>query len=594
MRLEINGIEADVTQLITLTRQVIDIENMATRLVDVTNSFSLPKTNVNQQIFESGDIVGSDNNKIDGFFTAKIIDQFFLFNGYGYINEINGSYKFQLIELSKSIFDNMNKPIKELDFESDDFTYNIAGYNSLKLLSSSVWVWPIISMHEKKTSTETVIPTTTNANLTYLRPSFRLKTILDKAFEDNNWSITYDPLIDQLAISSNHENFYVTSYQKTLDVTYNPAGTPVNLTGLNTNDFENVISTTNTVINIGTIKTRFRLRGTIITNATITIIFKGTSSVAGDVTTEQLTIYSGTNEVDYTTGYFETSDAGHNIEIFINGTGSIEFDDTLVYTIIEEEDLGDLSTNQLIGYRVKAYDNLPEIDQIDIFRLTLVITNSVIIPSSLDKSIELKNLNYSKNYNYDWSDKFVQGSENIKNILPEYAQTNYLEYDNDETVNPRLGRSSFIVNNTVLKDEQSFITLNFGASNEVDVSGQTIAHFNIYGLNPEVGATDYKRINTLNKRLVYCYNDGGGTYTLARFLQVDWGTIKANYYEKFFNSLYRLRYIEAYFNLNKLDVLGFDFERLVYVDYFKSNFIVLGIEDFRADRFTKVKMLKYA
>jgi len=587
MRLEINGIDANVTQPIAITRQVMDINNLTIRLVDVTNRFALPKTSTNQQIFESGDQIGTDGTKIDTLFNAKIIDQFFLFNGYGKVSEVGEQYKFQLIDLSKQLLDNMNAKLNQLDFESNDFTYGAAAYNSLKLLTTSPWVWSIYSQHENKTSTETPIPVGGASDLKYIRPSFRVNSLLDAAFSANNWTLTYDnDLIDQLIISSNHKNFYVTSYQKTLDATYNPSGSPVSVTGLDTNDFENVISTTSTVIDIGTIKTKFRLRGTIITNATIKVIFTGTSSVAGDVTTEELTIYSGTNEVDYTTGDFETSDAGHDIEITVDGTGSIEFDDTLLYTIIEEADLGNFSGNALVDYRVKAYDNLPDLTQKDIFKLCLVLTNSIIVPDTFNKTIDLKNVNYSKLNSYDWSEKFVQDSEVIENELTEYGQTNYLEYDNDETLNPVTGRASFAVSHSALEDEKSFIKLSFGASNDIDISSNSIAHMNKY--------TDTVVVdNDLNIRLLYAFNDAGDTYTMARFIDVDWQTLKTNHYSDFVNSISRPRYVEALFNLNKLDVLGFDFAKIVYIEPLKASFIVMGIDDFIPGKLTKVKMLKF-
>jgi len=239
-----------------------------------------------------------------------------------------------------------------------------------------------------------------------------------------------------------------------------------------------------------------------------------------------------------------------------------------------------------VGYRVKAYDNLPDIQQIDLFRLSMVVTNSIIISDTLNKELEIKNINYSKLFNYDWSEKFVQGSEVIENNLSTYAQTNNLEYDNDTTVNSRLGRASFAVTNEALKDEQTFIKLDYGASNEVEISSNTIAHFEVY--------TDTVRANDeLNKRLVYVYNDAGNVYTLARFLNIDWNTLITDYYGDFVNSVSRLRYVEALFNLNKLDVLGFDFGRTVYIEPLKATFIVLAIEDFVPDSLTRVKMLKF-
>ena len=101
MRLEINGTEADLgNNIIALTRRVIDLNNLSFRNIDITNKLKLPKSNINQQIFDSADRVGTNGDGLDVLYKSKIIDQFFIFNGLGFLNEANNTYNFQLSESS--------------------------------------------------------------------------------------------------------------------------------------------------------------------------------------------------------------------------------------------------------------------------------------------------------------------------------------------------------------------------------------------------------------------------------------------------------------------------------------------------------------
>lgn len=592
MRLEINGIEADLgNNIIALTRQVINISNLALRNIDITNRLQLPKSNQNQIIFNSADRVETNSAGLDVLYKCKIIDTFFVFNGVGFLNEASNYYSLQLVDESKELFNQLNDKINLLQYDNQDFTFNGTSYNSLKLLNTSnLWVWSIVAMHEQKTVDKTRFTSGDNG-LIYSRPLFSFKKILTDLIEAKGWAINFDTdIVDNLAISSNAQAFYVTSYQKTFAETLSLSGEQ-NLNNLNTNDFENEVTTGSTTITIGNYETIFRLRGNIASDTDVIIKFISTSVGSSKQQTKEFKVKSNETYIDLKTSAFKPSspDTSASVEITIEGTGDIQFLDTLLYTIIEETKLGDLSDNNLIGFKVKAFDNIPDKKQIDIFRDALKITNSIIVPDTFNKIIYVKSLkNLSKINSIDWSEKFDADNYTQTNRISGYAQINNLIYDNDDFVNSDLGKETFTINNQSLKDSEDILQLEYGASNEVSIEGYTqypVASFDVYN--------DTERLNKINDRLLYVYNDSGNTYTLARFLNIDWRTLKDEYYSNWLQSFSRLRIVEGYADLNKLDVISHNFINLVYIDHFKSSFFVHIIEDFVPNRKTKIELLKF-
>ena len=591
MRLEIDGKEADLqNNVIAITRQAIDISNLSLRNIDITNRLNLPKTNKNQEIFKSADRVETDGTGLDRVYKSKIIDQFFIFNGIGFLNEASSVYQYQLSESSKTVFANLNNKINALNWDIYDFTFNESSYTSLNPIHfNNVWVWPNIAMHEDKTEDKTAFDNSVNG-LKYSRPSFLFRKILFDAIEAQGWTIELDTnIIDRICISSNAKNFFVTSYQKTLNETIDLNGSTENLTGLDSNDFENGVTTTGTTITQGTYETAYRLRGNVDLTDDLTIKFISTSNGTGKQQTKEFEVSKRQTYIDLTTSNFKPSDndTSFTVEIQLTSNGSVTFLDTLLYTIIEENAFGDLSTNPLIGYRVKAYDNMPDKKQIDIFKDAIKITNSIIEPDSFSKTIKLKSLKeIRKLKSIDWSDKFNTDNYRVVNRISGYAQENYLRYNNDDTVSEDLGEDFFNINNEALEDVADVLKLDYGASEEVSIENNEstpVSSYNIYN--------DTERINEINDRINYMYSNPSGI-NIGRFIQLDWRMLKQEFYETWLNSFERLRIIEGEADLNKLDVIGHDFINLVYIDHFKSMFFVLIMEDFRPGVPTKVELFK--
>jgi len=588
-KLEVNGKEIDLsTQLIALTRQVIDPSSPTTRLIGISNKFELPITQNNKEVFDFPFTLNSDSLSLDKNYPAKYIDQTPIFDGIGFISEYNrNTFSFQLADKTKDLFDNLKDEIKKLGFDDQDIIFDQTNYDTLKLPSSSrLWIWPIVSMHEDRTIDKSRF-TAGNDGLKYSRPMFSLNYLLNSLVNNQGWTFENDQdLSESVCISANHTKFYVTSYQKTINEALVLSGSQ-HLTGLNTVDFNKGNVLDSTTINIGGTKQKFRLRGEIEADSQVRIKIKGTESVTLKETVQEFIVDSSQTEIDLTSKDFSSSTNDIAIEVLIEGNGNFEFKNTLLYTIIEEQDFGDLAANPLLDYKVKAYDNFLKISQLDLFKLSAILTNSIYEPDSFTKNIKIKSLkNLSKLNSVDWSDKYDQDTRTVGNILTKAGQNNELVYDNDDTIDSSVGKDTFKIFNESFEDVKEYLKIPFSATNDIELNGFSIGDFDIYN--------DTKRENDLNPRILYFYNDSApGTYTLGRFLELDWRSLKANYYKNWFDSSYRTRVIEGYADLNKLDVLGFDFTQLVYIDSEKSYFFVLIIEDYIPGQKTKIKLLKF-
>jgi len=442
---------------------------------------------------------------------------------------------------------------------------------------STCWFWGKCCLHENAIKINTD-QTTGDDRCKYSRPSFYLQGLLNRAIVSAGYTLTAPT--PGLAISACHNDFFFTSYQKTVDANYAPAGS-LNFTGLDTNDFEHAdLTVASTNINIGTTKTKFRIRGTITSDAALTLSFAAIdNSDNTKIITSNLQINAGVQDVDFTTSDFY-SDNGMTVYLTFTGSGSVDID-ALLYTIISDRDL-DLSTNPFLGYKIKAYDNLPDLSYLDLFKTICVIFNKYQNINTFTKVFSFNSFaNLNKNRAKTWSAKFIQDSDTVTSNFVGLFQKNWLSYANDTTVAQRLGWSYFDTDNEKLEKEGEYIALKYGASHDVNIDTNKVAQMKVY--------TDTTRqtTQTINIRLFQIVSDK------LQFTPIAWGALVSGYYSNFFNSLYRVRVIDAEFNLNRLDVLSWQPKDLVYIDFFKTTFIVLAINNFISGRKTKVKLLAY-
>jgi hypothetical protein len=581
MEVEINGVIAELgNSVAAITRKSVEINNPSSRFVDFTNRFELPDTQINRQIFDSPNGIGTNNRSFDKLYDVVIWDHYQIFKGKGFLDSTTkDSFSFQVVDNSKDLLNSLDIPLSSVDWDDKDTTLTTAQIAALQSASTnSCWVWGKACLHENALQINTD-QTTGNNRVKYSRPSFYVQGLLNRALTLQGYTLT-SPLPD-LSFSSCHDNFFFSSYQKTLSATYNPAGT-LALSGLNTNDFAHAdLTVASGSIGIGIVKTKFRLRGSVTASAAIDIIIRATDNIDGTKVVEsKLSLVTGLQNIDFSSAEYQSA-AGYTIDIRFVGTGSVQFSDCLLYTLISDKDR-DLSTNPFLSYKIKAFDNLPDLTYLDLLRLICVVSNKFPVIDVLNKSVSFGSFaNLNKMNAVDWSEKFVIGSEKTSAGFSGIAQKNWLKYENDLTVNPQLGWSYFNTDNESLSSEGDYLSLKFSGSNDVTINANSIAQVKVY--------SDTTRIQnqTINIRL---FEVSG---TLLQFAPLSWDKLAANYYANYFNSLYRIRAVDAELNLSKLDVISWYESKLVYIDYFKTTFIVLEISNFISGKLTSVKLLSY-
>jgi len=502
-------------------------------------------------------------------------------SGVAMLHSANQTFKVILIDKSKTFFDSLKKSIKQLDFEADDFVFTTAEYNNKKTDNSTVWIWPVVNNFIERKAND--LPPNT---LKYSRPCLNYRKIADAIFTQNGWnSYICEGLqeTNNICITTNHEQFFVTSWQKTVNQTL-VVVTTTDLTDLSVNDFEHNVNTGTNFVDVENITTRFRVRGYIEASADFVISFEGVSTPSGDKTTSQMQVRKGRVYYDFTTPEFTTDDSTDNVYIRINGTGDITFESTLFYTVIEEADLGDFNFYEVLNYLVKVHDNMPDISQIEFLRNCWVTFGSFPVLDAFSKSINVFNLNrLAVSEAVDWSAKINKATIKRDGTPQGYGKQSYFRYNNDSTIPQNYGQALLEINDNTLPETAVIYTHPFGASMQTEIDGQVMADIVVYSKT--------ERVNTLNPRILTYEIPAGETYTIATFNEIAGDVILNKYWQKLANAFSIPLYLTAFFNLNRTDYFNFDAKRTVYIKG-EGYFVVLSIKDYIEGKETEVELLK--
>lgn len=565
-----------------LTKRSIDIKDLSARFIDVSNRFVIPDVNENRITFESPNGLGTSSRAFEKFYDVVISDVFQIFRGKGFLSQsTHNTFSLQVVDPSKEVFKLFDKKLKELSagYDSMDTTLTATAIDALDSFDiDNVWFWGKACYHEKALRENTdQISGGGDARCKYSRPALNLQALLKLICAEAGYS--FSPPTLQLAFTANHSDFFFTSYQKTLSGDNVVAGT-ANVDELDTDTFEQGVTTTDTTIDIGLTKTKFRIRGSITSTAVMTIIVRATDSIdSSKVSESQLTLQSGTFYYDFETAEF-ASDNDMDIELILSGTGTITFNSTLFYSLVSEK-TKDLSGNPFLSYKIKAHDNLPDISFMDLFKTLCVAGNYQQDVNTFDKVFAFRSMAHlNKLLADDWSDKFIQKSETISKQTDGLFKINYLTYINDSTVRTDLGRAMFEVDNETLQESGEYLSLPFGASVDVVINSNTVAQVPCYN--------DTTRIVEPEPTMrLFCI-----ATDKLQFAPISWDVLKLNYTE-LFDSLYKSRAISGEVNISKLDFLTWTPRRMCFIEYFDSTFIILGIENFIPGRATTINILKY-
>ncbi len=599
--LKIKGEEMNIGNAkIALTKKFYSLHNLNDRKIDYSNKISLPSTHDNSIKFNRPEHVNYDADKFNLFYPFTLsFGSSVLFKGVSILESANHTLDLQLLDSSKAYFESLTEKINKLDFESDDFIFSLAEYDLKKIPNSSVWEWAAVAMHQKRVKNKTILAGGAATNkLRFSRPLLSASKIREKIQVKTGWGTNIAPdLLGQgrLGLSANHKTFYVTSYQKTLSSSI-IVNTESYLQGLDLSlDFVKTGSSAVTFPDTETIRipcnglngASFRLRGWIESTADIELDIEGVSQSNEDLQTEAFIINKGLNYYDISTTEFETDKNYYDIKIKIRGDANVTFNDTLLYTIIKEEKLGDFKDNKLLDYYVKVYDNMPDITQLELLKQTWVFAGAFHVTDNFRKQLNLYSLkSVGKNSAIDFSDKLDTSDSRIKisQRFGSLAKTNYWEYSNDDTISEITGRGSFTVDSEILKDFDTYYKSIFSASNDVIIEDVTMSDFNIY--------SNTERVNTLTQRILYINDVVDEPYTTATFAKLRGDNILNVNYANMVSSFQNLTIIDCYLNLSRLDFFSFKGLQTIYLDHFKSTFMILEINNYIEGRQTNVKLLK--
>ncbi len=546
-------------------------EDWITKDIPYSERVTLPETSLLNSIFFrpfSPDITGQKFSKLYTYTykdNGKIVS-----SGIAKLLKFNESkeYELQLLDSSFELFENLKDKLNALDFESSDFTFNSSAYTTLKILNSSAWIWSASSMHEEKILAKNIL----SGNLAFSRPFFSVQRLIEGMFLANGW--TYElgvnaDFFDTLIISAKND-FVFTSYEKSF--TASLAAGNFDLTSpvfIKTDSLTGV-----DILNI-TYNTKLRFRG----NADADNDFILQISVTGtDPQTQTFVLNKGAFDHDLTSNEFTAGDA---ITVSLIGTGNVAFTDWLIYTIISENDFGSMSTATFTDFKVKTYDNLPDIIQKELFKNCLVKIGGFFTTDNFKKVINISSVvSLSKLGAIDLSEKFIEDTESEMPLLG-YGKINYFVYNNSDLKPSNLGRGSFEIDNETIPDTIDIYTSIFAASPEVEIT-DTMIDNTVYD--------DTERINEINNLIGYY--ESISSYTVARFENLNGNNVLSTFYSNFIAAIQRGEITESKFNLNKSDYFLFDFTKLVYLQQKKSVFYVLNVGNYSDNELTDVKLLK--
>ena len=542
-----------------------------TKDIPYSERVTLPETSLLNSIFFrpfSPDITGQKFSKLYTYTykdNGKIVS-----SGIAKLLKFNESkeYELQLLDGSFELFENLKDKLNALDLESSDFIFNAAAYTTLKVFNSSAWIWSASSMHEEKILAKNIL----SGNLAFSRPLFSVQRLVEKMFDANSWSyelgVNADSF-DTLIISAKND-FVFTSYEKAFTGTETAGNID-----LSSPDFIKTDSLTGIdILNI-TYNTKLRFRG----NADADNDFILQISVTGTKPqTQTFVLNKGSFDYDLTSNEFEAGDA---ITISLIGTGNVELTDFLIYTIIDENDFGAMSTATFTDFKVKTFDNLPDTVQKELFKNSLVKIGGFFDTDFFRKKMTINSVvSLSKLGSLDWSDKFIEDTESEMPLLG-YGKINYFAYENSDLKPVNLGRGSFEIDNETLPDTANIYTSIFAASPEVEIT-DTMIDNTIYD--------DTERINEINNLIAYY--ETSGAYTVARFENLNGNNVLSNFYSNFIAAIQRGEITESKFNLNKSDFFLFNFTKLIYLQQKKSVFYVLNVGNYSDNELTDITLLK--
>lgn len=634
-RLFVNNAEVDGlnSNNLVLNKQLFDLTELDSRGVQISNNIILPRTGKNTNIFNllSEDIIGTE-------FEVKLYnDTALVLSGSAILKTVNtNQIKLQLTQESKQFFDNLKKPLYELDLTSSDFTFNRTQFNTLKDPSNStIWSWPAVNNINRNSTTildyfDERSGTAGETELAYARPCYKILDLLTEIIEQNGFIADLSEIqeIDDIVLSANAEKFYFTDFERRFQSVAVTANTSLDFsTGSVIKAPVNfyTLSGGNTIITNNFAKSRYSIQGNIEAD-TVYQMFVGDEVFtlnSGEITviTDELDIDTGVTiefDEDVTlvdvriTGlideaqYYIRGDVGPwpNGDVGLDGWRR-DVDGTLANEVPLLED-----------YLIKAAFNTPDWTQ---FEFIQELWNAFYLDFDFVGNIIKVTFNnvINKINSIKLDDVVSSGSIEAKEI---FAQSNAFKFSNDERMSEFYGAKKILFDNLKLSStENTFVQLMSSASLDNRDTMAVSPFYIIRTANPFIYAVDVSSPNTnegdrstLTPRF---YRTSPDNYSGALLAEIN----RAGYFissdpalsptddpiRMEFDYLYDQYYSFVFENINGnsssvttkyMNYLEYEEilrKKVYYVEKFGKYFLVLNISQFNPNLETKIEIIGF-
>jgi hypothetical protein len=478
-------LELGIDTIIALTRQANNLGELKDRQTDYTNTFTIPKSKKNQEIFELLDNINSVSDKSYQKLSCKIVRDGIEItqNGIVSIESVKDNYEITIYSGNANFFEEIgDKKIVELTYLDVNTDWNRADIISALGATSGI-CWPILNRgvfnNFRWADTRSMWPAIFVHNIVeyifieagynkagdYLDSDDYKKLILPYLSIKANDTVRgkmaawRNALLDYFTVTATNEyDFYVNWDSATKYDPYSLIKLKTGLWG-----FWRYYVPSDGLY-------RFRIDMRTYITASHQYVYYKLRDRRDNVLDDKTITPGGAGTYDFELeyeGYFYAQDmiyvhihvpaAADNYQIQINATTKFNtLNVDCEHTAFECE--------------VPCGINLPDITQKEFLKSLAYMHCLLFIADNIKKTIHFirfSDIIKNKRIAYDWSDKLDLSKERepeLKFKFGKYGQSNYLRYKEDEEVELELGDDFFVFDNKMLPVEKTLITMPFAAT----------------------------------------------------------------------------------------------------------------------------------
>lgn len=637
----INELKADITGVsISENIQINDLFEVSARQASFTNTFSLPKTERNIEIFQGLGIDSNNSNvpyRLQRFTYLRNGIQMFS-NALGIVKETDKNFKINLYFNNNELFEVIKgKKVNDLTLSALNHTLSIENYPAL--LRGFNLRYAIADYGAQ--SGEDII-------LDYQSPSVRVKYIWDRIFSEAGFSYRYagrgaredyNPFLTRefteafmtadkgfkpaegvtapvdaiLGVSQGNPDYSRFTITTILTSITNVPFTVNENLRVTSNFFDTSLIRQTTIAGVTTFEVQqdgyysIGINGTFVGTQVQVVNFR---MLSGTTLIEQLASFetgitpvASTNRYFFQAGqvfYFQLQALNQNNRLPLQYSYLFNFDIKL--------------DNRNITINLSQYfNNINQTDFIkDIcnyfgltFRAKGTVYEFISYQELFTPFINYSNFNALQPVNYvfeDWSDKFSTATSESYTI-GDYGRRNIFAYLYDN-VNDNFADGLLEIDNDILESEQRLITRLFKAPDTTSerIANNSLIRFNLYQVEQDKvkdkssapyiflperksGQLTYKRLDGVD--VVY-----NGVYSVANFQGLNYQRSLNKWNSGLKNILQRQVMYKCLVNLNEFEVANIDFFKLKYIKQLGGLFYLNKITGFKNETLTQIELIK--